>query len=138
MKFSLFTFEFTPEELKSLDLENYAKQALIDGIKEPKDEPEIISKSGSANLDTDNLLLDKSQTGTDSDFGEHIAQKINNYANDIITNPINNSKSCFADLFNLSNKDADEYYDKLIKDLIDAAHDALENHYPSERHNEKQ
>lgn len=102
MKLSLFTFEFTPEELKNLDLEKYVKQALIDGIKESKDEPEIISKDGSTELDTKNLLPDKPQENTGSVFAEAIANKLEDYAKDMIEDSDTDSKPCFTDLFNSS------------------------------------
>lgn len=100
MKLSLFTFEFTPEELKNLDLDKYVKQALIDGTKEPKDEPEIISKDNSTELDTKNLLSGKPQDNTGSDFAELIANKLEDYAKDMISDT--DSKPCFTDLFNSS------------------------------------
>lgn len=102
MKLSLFTFEFTPEELKNLDLDKYVKQALIDGTKETKDEPEIISKDNSTELDTKNLLPDKPQDNTGSDFAELIANKLEDYAKDMISDTDTDTKSCFTDLFNSS------------------------------------
>lgn len=104
MKLSLFTFEFTPEELKNLDLDKYVKQALINGIKETKDEPEIISKDNSTELDTNNLLPDKTSDKIDSEIGERIANKIEEYSKGILTDPDSDSdyKSCFTDLFNSS------------------------------------
>lgn len=100
MKLSLFTFEFTPEELKNLDLDKYMKQALIDGTKESKDEPEIISKDNSTKLDTKDLLPAKPQDNTGSDFAELIANKLEEYAKDKISDT--DSKPCFTDLFNSS------------------------------------
>lgn len=100
MKLSLFTFEFTPEELKNLDLDKYVKQALIDGTKEPKDEPEIISKDNSTELDTKNLLPDKTPDKIGYEMGELIANKLEDYAKDMISDT--DTKPCFTDLFNAS------------------------------------
>lgn len=100
MKLSLFTFEFTPEELKNLDLDKYVKQALIDGTKESKDEPEIISKDNSTESDTKDLLLDKTPEKLGYEMGELIANKIKEYSKDMISDT--DSKPCFTDLFNSS------------------------------------
>lgn len=100
MKLSLFTFEFTPEELKNLDLDKYVKQALIDGTKETKDEPEIISKDNSTELDTKNLLPDKTPDKIGHEIGERIANKIAEYSKDMISDTDSDTKSCFTDLFN--------------------------------------
>lgn len=102
MKLSLFTFEFTPEELKNLDLDKYVKQALIDGTKESKDEPEIISKDNSTELDTKNLLPDKTPDKIGYEIGERIANKIAEYSKDMISDTDNDTKPCFTDLFNSS------------------------------------
>lgn len=102
MKLSLFTFEFTPEELKNLDLDKYVKQALIDGTKEPKDEPEIISKDNSTELNTKNLLSDKTPDKIGYEMGERIANKIAEYSKDMISDTDTDTKSCFTDLFNSS------------------------------------
>lgn len=104
MKLSLFTFEFTPEELKNLNLDKYVKQALIDGTKEPKDEPEIISKDNSTELDTKNLLSGKTPDKIGHEIGERIANKIAEYSKDMISDTDNDtdSKSCFTDLFSSS------------------------------------
>lgn len=100
MKLSLFTFEFTPEELKNLDLDKYVKQTLIDGTKESKDEPEIISKDNSTESDTKDLLLDKTPEKLGYEMGELIANKIKEYSKDMISDT--DSKPCFTDLFNSS------------------------------------
>lgn len=102
MKLSLFTFEFTPEELKNLDLDKYVKQALIDGTKEPKDEPEIISKDNSTKLGTKDLLPDKTPDKIGYEIGERIANKIAEYSKDMISDTDTDSKPCFTDLFNSS------------------------------------
>lgn len=104
MKLSLFTFEFTPEELKNLDLDKYVKQALIDGTKETKDEPEIISKDNSTELDTKNLLPDKTPDKIGYEMGECIANKLAEYSKDMIsdTDTDTDTKPCFTDLFNSS------------------------------------
>lgn len=100
MKLSLFTFEFTPEELKNLDLDKYAKQALIDGTKESKDEPEIISKDNSTESDTKDLLSGKTPDKLGYEMGECIANKLAEYSKDMISDT--DTKSCFTDLFNSS------------------------------------
>lgn len=102
MKLSLFTFEFTPEELKNLDLDKYVKQALIDGTKETKDETEIISKDNSTESDTKNLLPDKTPDKIGYEMGECIANKLAEYSKDMISDTDTDSKSCFTDLFNSS------------------------------------
>lgn len=102
MKLSLFTFEFTPEELKNLDLDKYVKQALIDGTKETKDEPEIISKDNSTESDTKNLLSGKAPDKIGHEMGESIANKLEDYAKDMISDTDTDTKSCFTDLFNSS------------------------------------
>ena len=102
MKLSLFTFEFTPEELKNLDLDKYVKQALIDGTKETKDEPEIISKDNSAESDTKNLLPDKTPDKIGYEMGERIANKLAEYSKDMISDTDTDSKPCFTDLFSSS------------------------------------
>lgn len=116
MKLSLFTFEFTPEELKNLDLDKYVKQALIDGTKETKDEPEIISKDNSAESDTKNLLPDKPQDNTGSDFAELIANKLEDYAKDMISDT--DSKPCFTDLFNSSTDSEQGSKDNEVIDVM--------------------
>lgn len=102
MKLSLFTFEFTPEELKNLDLDKYVKQALIDGTKETKDEPEIISKNNSTESDTKNLLSGKTPDKIGYEMGECIANKLAEYSKDMISDTDTDSKPCFTDLFNSS------------------------------------
>lgn len=116
MKLSLFTFEFTPEELKNLDLDKYVKQALIDGTKETKDEPEIISKDNYAESDTKNLLPDKPQDNTGSDFAELIANKLEDYAKDMISDT--DSKPCFTDLFNSSTDSEQGSKDNEVIDVM--------------------
>lgn len=138
MKLSLFTFEFTPEELKNLDLDKYVKQALIDGTKETKDEPEIISKDNSTELDTKNLLPDKPQDNTGSDFAELIANKLEDYAKDMISDTDTDIKSCFTDLFNSSTDSEqgsndtevsfDMEYMKKMDDIIKQISDQLMNY----------
>lgn len=98
MKFSLFTFEFTPEELKNLSLDKYVKQALIDGTKETKGEPEIISKDNSTKSDTKDLLPDNTPDKIGSEMGERIANKIKEYSNNIVSEPDTSFKPCFIDL----------------------------------------
>lgn len=120
MKLSLFTFEFTPEELKNLDLDKYVKQALIDGTKEPKDEPEIISKDNSTELDAKNLLPDKPQDNTGSDFAELIANKLAEYSKDMLSDTDNDtdSKSCFTDLFSSSTDSEQGSKDNEVIDVM--------------------
>lgn len=130
MKLSLFTFEFTPEELKNLDLDKYVKQALIDGTKESKDEPEIISKDNSTESDTKDLLLDKTPEKLGYEMGECIANKIKEYSKDRISDT--DSKPCFTDLFNSStdseqgSKDTEVSSD--MEDIIKQISDQLMNY----------
>lgn len=116
MKLSLFTFEFTPEELKNLDLDKYVKQALIDGTKEPKDEPEIISKDNSTELDTKNLLPDKTPDKIGYEMGECIANKLAEYSKDMISDT--DYKSCFTDLFNASTDSEQGSKDSEVIDVM--------------------
>lgn len=130
MKLSLFIFEFTPEELKNLDLDKYVKQALIDGTKESKDEPEIISKDNSTESDTKDLLLDKTPEKLGYEMGECIANKIKEYSKDMISDT--DSKPCFTDLFNSStdseqgSKDTEVSSD--MEDIIKQISDQLMNY----------
>lgn len=136
MKLSLFTFEFTPEELKNLDLDKYVKQALIDGTKESKDEPEIISKDNFTESDTKDLLLDKTPDKLGYEMGELIANKIKEYSKDRISDT--DSKPCFTDLFNSNtdyaqgSNDTEVSYDmedmKKMDDIIKQISDQLMNY----------
>lgn len=118
MRLSLFTFEFTPEELKNLDLDKYVKQALIDGTKEPKDEPEIISKDNSTESDTKNLLPDKTPDKIGYEMGECIANKLAEYSKDMISDTGTDYKSCFTDLFNASTDSEQGSKDSEVIDVM--------------------